>query len=69
MPDQALKPKLWSVEETAQLLNLHWQTVRKLIRNGDLVPTRIGDRVMVRDDELERFIDAHTQTGADDAPA
>jgi excisionase family DNA binding protein len=60
--EQALRPKLWSTEQVAQLLGIHWQTVRKLIRDGELQATRIGDRVLVRDEEVDRFIDAHTPT-------
>jgi excisionase family DNA binding protein len=60
MPEQTLRPKLWSIEQVAQLLNIHEQTVRKFVRDGELVSTRLGDRVLVRDDEVERFIDAHT---------
>jgi excisionase family DNA binding protein len=58
--EQALRPKLWSIDQVAQLLNIHEQTVRKYVRDGELVATRLGDRVLVRDDEVERFIDAHT---------
>ena len=50
-----------SIDEVADHLGLHRKTVEKMIRRGDLVPTRVGRRVMVRADELQGYIDAHTE--------
>ena len=52
---------LLSIDEVAGHLGLHRKTVELMIRRGDLVPTRVGRRVMVRVDELQEFIDNHTE--------
>ena len=50
-----------SIDEVAEHLGLHRKTIEKMIRLGDLTPTRVGRRVMVRVDELQQFIDRHTE--------
>jgi excisionase family DNA binding protein len=56
---------LRSITETAALLGgIHEQTVRKLIRRGELVAVRIGTRVMVDDDDITDYIAAHRITTA-----
>jgi excisionase family DNA binding protein len=47
---------LKTIPEAAELLRIsHW-TVRKAIRNGKLIPIRLGRRVCLEEEELERFI-------------
>ena len=50
-----------SVDEVAEHLGLHEKTVRKMIQRGDLTATRVGRRVLIRQDELQQFIDRHTE--------
>ena len=50
---------LLSVNQVAEQLGLHEQTVRKLIRKGDLVATPIGRRVLVHPVDLESFVERH----------
>jgi excisionase family DNA binding protein len=46
---------LFDVKETAALLRVSLRTVSTLVSRGDLIPTRIGDRVLFHKDELDRF--------------
>ena len=50
---------LLSVPAVADKTGLHEQTIRKLIRTGELVATRIGTRVFVHPDDYADFIDRH----------
>jgi excisionase family DNA binding protein len=52
---------LRSVEEAAGLLGISQWTVRSYIRDGKLRPVRIGRRVLLAEDELERFVSAGQQ--------
>jgi excisionase family DNA binding protein len=54
---------LLSVEKAAEFLSISPWTVRAYLRNGQLKPTRIGRRVLLRQEELERFVQERT-TGA-----
>lgn len=49
-------------EVRRRLGGVHVNTVRKLIRRGDLVATRIGSRIMVAESELDDFIERQTTT-------
>ena len=51
-----------SVDEVAEHLGLHRKTVEKMIRRGDLTVTRVGRRILIRQDELQQFIDRHTDS-------
>lgn len=47
---------LKTIPESAAILRIsHW-TVRKDIREGKLTPVRLGRRVLIEEEELERFI-------------
>lgn len=48
--------KLLSIKETAEYLNVHWQTVRKYIKQGTLKSIKIGRSVRIEKSELERFL-------------
>ena len=47
---------LKSIEEAAALLGISKWTVRSYIKAGKLKPVRIGRRVLLPEDELERFV-------------
>jgi excisionase family DNA binding protein len=47
---------LKSVVEAAELLGLSPWTVRSAIKKGKLRPVRLGRRVLLSEDELERLI-------------
>jgi excisionase family DNA binding protein len=48
--------KLLSVEDAAGLLGISKWTVRSYIRDGRLKPVRLGRRVLLAEDELERLV-------------
>jgi excisionase family DNA binding protein len=54
---------LKSVEQAAEFLGISPWTVRVYLRDGQLNPTRIGRRVLLRQDELERFVQQNTKRG------
>jgi excisionase family DNA binding protein len=47
---------LKNVKQAAALLGISPWTVRAYIRDGELIPVRIGRRVLLEEEELERFI-------------
>jgi excisionase family DNA binding protein len=55
--DGGVEP-LYTVDETARYLKLHPQTVRKMIRRGDLKSTAVGMRVRVRASDIRAYLDA-----------
>jgi len=59
---------LKSVEETAELLGLSVWTVRAYIRDGKLRPVRLGRRVLLAENELERLV-AKSQEQGDAYPS
>ena len=48
--------QLHDVNSAARLLSISPWTVRSYIHNGKLKPVRIGRRVLLSEDELERLI-------------
>lgn len=46
----------YTVEEAAQLCTLSARTLRKFIRDGQLVASRFGQRVVIPRENLVRFI-------------
>lgn len=51
-------PVLLTIEETCTALSLGRTTVHFLIKSGDIRAVRIGRRVLVPRDELERYVAA-----------
>ncbi len=47
---------LRSVEQAAELLGISRWTVRSYIKTGKLKPVRLGRRVLLAEDELERLV-------------
>ena len=57
---------LKSIPESAEFLRVsHWK-VRKDIRDGKLIPVRIGRRVLLEEEELERFVAESKKSNAKD---
>jgi excisionase family DNA binding protein len=48
--------QLRNVEEAAGLLGISKWTIRAYIKAGKLKPVRIGRRVLLAEDELQRFV-------------
>ena len=58
---------LKSVEQAAGLLGLSTWTVRAYIRDGKLRPVRLGRRVLLAENELERLVaESQEQNDPDD---
>jgi excisionase family DNA binding protein len=58
--------RLKSVVEAAELLRISPWTVRSYIRDGKLKPVRLGRRVLLAEDELERLVaEGQEQAGRD----
>ena len=67
--------KLLSVLATAELLSISPWTVRSYIKQGKLRPVRIGRRVLLQQEEIQRFVESGTKSprnlaenGAPDSP-
>ena len=52
----SLERLAFSVEEVAQSLGLGKSTVRMLVREGALPAVRVGDRVLIRKESLEKLL-------------
>lgn len=48
--------RLFTLQELADLWRLSPHTIRKLVRSGQLKPTRIARRLLFSPDEIARFL-------------
>jgi len=48
--------KLFTIQEVANRLGIHWQTVRNYIKNGNLPAVKFGRNVRVSSNKLDDFI-------------
>lgn len=46
----------YTIQEVAELLKVHFHTVRKLLRQGDLKSFRVGSQIRIARQELEDYI-------------
>jgi excisionase family DNA binding protein len=58
-------PQMFTVQEVAERLHVHPQTVRLWIRRKELGSYKVGRYDRVSDDQLARFIEAHRQDDGD----
>ena len=56
MPKVILDVKLYSMEETAQLLGITRQTLTKYIKKGRVLATQIGGTKYISEDNLKKFL-------------
>lgn len=56
-------PRLFTIKEAAHALRIHRNTVTREVANGRLGCVRLGRRVLVRADQLRRYIDDRTAKG------
>jgi excisionase family DNA binding protein len=56
MPN-TITPLAYSVEDAAKQLSVSSQSVRRLIDRGELKARRVGTRVIVPKNELERWLE------------
>ena len=53
--------QLLPLDEVGRRLGgVHTNTVRRIIRRGEIASTRVGDRVMVADTEVDDYIERNT---------
>lgn len=52
--------KYYTVQEVAELLKLHWQSVLTYIKNGQLEAVKLGKGYRISHTALETFISTHT---------
>lgn len=57
MASVAIEPLVYDVPQAAQALQVCPNTIRNLIRRGQLPAVRIADRVMIRRDAVTTFLD------------
>ena len=55
-----LDPLALAIPQVAAVLNVSPEFVRLEIRRENLRPTRLGSRIVIRRDEIQRYLDAHT---------
>ncbi|MCA9391662.1 helix-turn-helix domain-containing protein [candidate division WWE3 bacterium] len=47
---------LYSLKETAEILNVHWQTVRSYIKNGSLKAVKVGRAYRIREKDIDTLL-------------
>ena len=52
--------KFYTVQEVADLLQVHWQSVLNYIKNGKLKALKLGKGYRVSQESLDEFIANHT---------
>ena len=48
--------KCYELQEVADILGVHYQTIRNLIKNGKIMATRIGRNYMITEQNLQKYI-------------
>jgi len=51
---------IFTITETAQYLKLSDKTIRKLISSGELKASKVGSSWRVKESEIEKYLNAHT---------
>ena len=51
--------KLYEVKEVCEILHLHYQSVYKLLRSGELKSVRPGRKWLIPESEIQKFLDGH----------
>lgn len=49
--------KLYTVEEAAELLRVHYQTIYKWLRTGELKSVRPGRKWLIPESEIQKFLE------------
>ena len=45
--------KLYTIKETAQILNVHWKTIYRWIREQKIIATQIGKVYKISESEID----------------
>ena len=54
---EALERDFYTLHEVADLLGFHYNTIRRMVKNGELPAVKLGKAWRVRKLDLERFTD------------
>ena len=57
---------IYSIGTAAARLECHPETVRRLIRRGELSAVKLGSQWRVRESDLQKYFDAHATTAKRD---
>jgi len=57
---------IYSIGTAAARLDCHPETVRRLIRRGELSAVKLGSQWRVRESDLQKYFDAHATTAKRD---
>lgn len=52
---------LLTIKEAAKYLNLHWQTIRKYIKEGKIEASKIGRNIRIKKSELNKLLEDQNQ--------
>src|SRR4030042_978425 len=52
-----MSDKLLTIREAADILKVHWQTVRHYIGSGKINAAKVGRNIRIRESDLQSFID------------
>ncbi len=55
-----MSDNLYTIKEAAEILKIHWQTVRNLIRQGKLPSSKVGKNIRIRQSDLDKLINNKT---------
>lgn len=66
--EPAERPRLYTEQETADILRCSRRTVRRYVAKGDLVVVRRGGRSLYDPKDVDDFIERSKSTRLDDAP-
>ena len=58
-------PQLFTVQEVAELLHVHPQTVRAWIRRRELGSHKVGKYDRISEDQVTRFLEEHRRDDGD----
>ena len=58
MPVELREETFYTAQETANLLGVHLRTVRRMLKSGELIGSRLGNRVFIADKILQELLSA-----------
>jgi excisionase family DNA binding protein len=59
---QSDAPMVYTIQQTAEILQLSDETVRRLIKKGELPHVRIGSSIRIHRGDVEHFLEEHRTT-------
>jgi len=52
-----------SVVEAAEVLGVHWETVKRMCREGRIPASKVHNMWLIRNDDVHRFSEAYGESG------